>query len=130
MNKITGKILAIAAAVGATLAAAGVLIVALAYAEFAFARQYLTQAGSAAVVAGTIALVFVVAALVLVLKSNWKPRRKPEPTLGEQAADFIKTKPIAAVALALGGGFLALRNPTLVTAVVMSFLAPKDNKKR
>jgi hypothetical protein len=129
LSKITGKILAIAAAVGATLAAAGVLIVALAYAEFAFARQYLTKAGSAAVVAGTIALIFVIGALVMVAKSNWKPR-KPEPTLGEQAAEFIKTKPIAAAALALGGGFLALRNPALVTSVVLGFLAPRDNKKR
>ena len=129
MSKITGKIFLIVAAAGATLAAAGVLIVALAYAEFAFARDYLSQAGAAAVVAGTVALIFVIAALVLVLKANWKPR-KPEPTLGEQAAEFIKTKPIAAAALALGGGFLALRNPALVTSLVLGFLAPKDNKKR
>lgn len=129
MSKITGKLFLIVAAAGATLAAAGVLIVALAYAEFALAREYLSQAGAAAAVAGTVALIFVIVALVFVSKANWKPK-KPEPTLGEQAADFIKRKPIAAVALALGGGFLALRNPALVTSMVLGFLAPKDNKKR
>jgi hypothetical protein len=129
LSKIIGKALLIVAAAGATLAAAGVPIVALAYAEFAFARTYLTQAGAAAVVAGTVALVFVIAALVLVIKANWKPK-KPEPTFAEQATDFIRSKPIAAAALALGGGFLALRNPSLVTALVMGFLAPKDGKKR
>jgi hypothetical protein len=129
LNKVVGKAFLIVAAAGATLAAAGVLIVALAYAEFAFARTWLTQAGAAAAVAGTVALIFVIAALVLGIKANWKPK-KPEPTLGEQAADFIKRKPIAAVALALGGGFLALRNPSLVTAVVVGFLTPKPDKKR
>jgi hypothetical protein len=129
LSKIVGKAFLIVAAAGATLAAAGVLIVALAYAEFALARDYLSQAGAAAVVAGTAALIFVIAALVLVMKANWKPR-KPEPTLGEQASEFIRRKPVAAVALALGGGFLALRNPALVTSLVLGFLAPRDNKKR
>jgi hypothetical protein len=129
LNKIVGKAFLVVGAAGATLAAAGVLIVALAYAEFAFAREYLTQAGAAAVVAGTVALIFVIGALVLVIKSNWKAK-KPEPTFTEQATDFIRRKPIAAAALALGGGFLALRNPSLVTALVMGFLTPKPDKKR
>jgi hypothetical protein len=129
LSKITGKLLLIVAAAGATLAAAGVLIIALAYAEFALARDYLSQAGAAAVVAATIALIFVIIALNLALRANWKPR-KSEPSLGEQAADFIKARPIVAVALALGGGFLALRNPALATSVVLGFLAPRDNKKR
>jgi hypothetical protein len=128
LSKIVGKVLLIVAAAGATLAAAGVLIVALAYGEFAWARMYLSQAWSAAVVAGTVALIFVIGALVLAIKANWKPR-KPEPTLGEQAIEFVKAKPVAAVALALGGGFLALRNPSLVTAVVLGMLAPKDKKR-
>lgn len=129
MSKIVSKALLIVAAAGATLAAAGVLIVALAYAEFAYARTWLSQAGAAAVVAGTVALIFVIGALVMVAKANWKPK-KPEPTFAEQASDFVRRKPVAAAALALGGGFLALRNPSLVTALVMGFLAPKDNKKR
>lgn len=129
MSKIVSKAFLICAAAGATLAAAGVLIVALAYAEFAYARQYLTAAGSAAAVAGTVALLLIAVALVLVAKANWK-KPEPEQTLGEKAADLIKRKPLVAAALGLGGGFLALRNPALVTTLVMSFLAPAPSKKR
>jgi Na+-transporting methylmalonyl-CoA/oxaloacetate decarboxylase gamma subunit len=129
LNGIAKKAFLIITAAATLAAAVGVLIVSLAYAEFAFAREYLTAAGAAAVVAGTAALILVVAALSLVIKSGWK-KPVPEPTLGEKAAEFIKRKPIVAVAAALGGGFLALRNPALVATLVMSFLAPAPSKKR
>jgi lysylphosphatidylglycerol synthetase-like protein (DUF2156 family) len=129
LSKIASKAFLICAAAGATLAAAGVLIVALAYAEFAYARQYLTAAGSAAAVAGTVAAILVVVALALVIKANWK-KPEPEQSLGEKAAELIRRKPLVAAALGLGGGFLALRNPALVTTLVMSFLAPAPTKKR
>jgi len=129
LSKLVSKAFLIAAAAGATLAAAGVFIVALAYAEFALARDYLSPAGAAAAVAGTVALIMAVVALILVAKTNWK-KPVPEPSLGEKAAEFIKRKPIVAAAAALGGGFLALRNPALVTTLVMSFLAPAPPKKR
>jgi hypothetical protein len=103
--------------------------VALAYAEFALAHQYLNAAGSAAVVAATVALILAIVALSLFVKLNAK-KPEPEQTLGEKAAEFIKRKPIVAAVAALGGGFLALRNPALVTTLVMSFLAPAPPKKR
>jgi hypothetical protein len=129
LNGIVTKAFLIIAAAASVAAAAAVVIVALAYAEFAFAREWLSAAGAAAVVAGTAALILVVAALVLVIKANWK-KPAPEQTLGEKAAEFIKRKPIVAAAAALGGGFLALRNPSLVMGLVMSFLAPPPSKKR
>ena len=129
MSGLVNKAFLTIAAAAFVAAAVGVFVVALAYAEFALARDYLNPAGSAAVVAGTVAVILAIAALALLAKVNWK-KPAPEPTLGEKAADFIKRKPIVAVAAALGGGFLALRNPALVATLVMSFLAPSPTKKR
>lgn len=129
MSGLVNKAIVTIAAAAFVAAAVGVFVVSLAYAEFALAREHLNAAGSAAVVAGTVALILALAALALFIKASWR-KPVPEPTLGEKAADFIKHKPIVAVAMALGGGFLALRNPALVATMVMSFLAPSPPKKR
>lgn len=129
MSGLVNKAVLTIAAAAFLAAAVGVFVVALAYAEFALARDYLNAAGSAAVVAGTVALILALVALALVVKTNWK-KPVPEPSLGEKAAEFIRRKPIVAAVAALGGGFIALRNPALVTTLVMSFLAPAPPKKR
>lgn len=129
MSGIANKAFLYIAAAAAIAAAVAVVIVSLAYAEFALAHEYFSAAGSAAVVAATVALLLVIGAVALVAKSKRK-EHAPEPTLGEKAAEFVKRKPLLAVAAALGGGFLALRNPALVATVVMSFLAPSPPKRR
>lgn len=129
MNRVFNKALAYVAAAASVAAAVGVIIVALAYAEFALALEYVSAAASAAIVAATVALCMGIVAVIMVARSERK-KAVPEPTLGEKAAEFIKRKPIVAVVAALGGGFIAMRNPALVASLVMSFLAPAPPKKR
>ncbi len=126
---IARKILLLVAAAAALAAAVGVFVVALAFALYAVARDYVGPAGAAAIVAGAAALLLVLAALVVLIKAGLG-RRKREPSMVERAKDFVRERPIAAAAAALAAGVVAIRNPSLLAALVFSFLESKPSKKK
>ncbi len=101
-------------------------MVALAFALYALVLPFVGPAGASAVVAGTAALLMLITALLIGAKLG---ARKPEPTLGERLTDFVKDKPLAAGGAALVAGFLAMRNPLILAAIVKMFLEPKSPRR-
>ena len=128
---IARKVLGLVAAASAMAAAAGVLVVALAYALFAAARDLmgLSPAASAALVAGAAALLLAICALIAALAAGAGPKTR-QPSLAEKAKDFVRERPIVAAIGALAAGVVAIRNPSLLTAIVLSFLEGKPSSKK
>ena len=122
------KLLLIFAAGGAALAAAGVLVVSLAWALYALMRDQadLSAAASAAVVAAVVALIFVMVAAVLAIKAGAKPK---EPPVVERLKSFVRERPLAAGAAALAAGVFAVRNPKAFLPLVLAFLEPKNPRR-
>jgi hypothetical protein len=133
------RALTLAAAFAAMAAAAGVCVVALAYALFAIAREYLTAAGASAVVAGVAALLIVVLAVFVVRKSAPKSIKKvagaEEPTMASRLIELARERPIVAAAGAVAAALVLARNPRLMTTVISAAIAgrtarPPDPRKR
>jgi hypothetical protein len=110
---------------------AGVLVIALAYAEYAVARPYTGAAGAAGVVAGSAAVFIGVLGLVLA-NAGKPPKPKPgEPqSVVERLMDFIKRKPVTALGGAIAAGILAIRNPTYLGAVIRAFIEGREPPRR
>lgn len=120
-----------AAAVIATSAA--IIIVALAFALYALTEPRLGRAGAAGVVAAAAALVSLLAGATLALAARAKPPTKLTPHGRDPASrilNFVKEKPVTAVAAALAAGFLAIRNPRYLGVAVRSFLEGREPPKR
>jgi len=117
--------------IGLGLAAAAVLatstaifVAALAFALFALVRPQLGPAGAAAVVAGAAAAIVFLLAVALAVGGRSKtpmlvPKGK-DPLA--RIANFLKEKPLTAVAAAIGVGFLAIRNPKYLGVAARAFL--------
>jgi len=122
-----------AVATSALAACAAVAVVALAFAEYALIETWIGRAGAAACVAGTAALLIGLGALVA---SAGAGSKKPPPApaksdaLLDRAFDFVKEKPVVAIAAALAAGFLAVRNPGYLGAAVRSFLEGEPPPRR
>jgi hypothetical protein len=118
---------------GATMLAvgAGVLVVALAYAEFALAKPYVGVAGASGVVAGSAALFIGLLGLILV-NAGKPPKRKPsEPqSVVDRLMDFIRQRPVTALGGAIAAGILAIRNPTYLGAVIRAFVEGREPPRR
>lgn len=121
------RIVTLSAAVAAIAAAAGVCVVALAYTLYAVAREWLTPAGSSAVVALAFALVAVIIAVVIMGKTRPKPQ--PEASPVERLVELARQKPLLAAAGIIGASFIAVRNPGMVATLVMGLMAPKPDPR-
>lgn len=119
--------LTLAAAFAAMAAAAGVCVVALAYALYAVAREYLSAAGASAVVAGVAALLIVALAILVLRKANPKSLRKAagseEPTLASRLIELARERPLVAGAGAVAAALVIARNPRLVTTIISAAVA-------
>ncbi len=122
------RIVSLTAAVAAIAAAAGVCVVALAYALFALVREWLTPAGSAAVVALAFAVIAVIIALIALRKTRPKPQ--PEASPVERLVELARQKPLLAAAGIIGASFIAVRNPGMVATLIMGLMAPKPDPRR
>jgi hypothetical protein len=122
------RIVSLTAAVAAIAAAAGVCVVALAYTLYAVVREWLTPAGSSAVVALAFAVVAVVIALIMSGKSRPKPKADASPV--ERLVELARQKPLIAAAAVIAGSFIAVRNPGMVATLVMGLMAPKPDGRR
>jgi len=107
---------------------AGVFVVALAYGLFALVKPYVGSAGGAGIVAGAAALFIAIIAMILSAMGRPPRRKKPsEPqTFIERATEFIRDKPVLAVAAALAAGLLAVRNPRYLGAALRSFVEGRE----
>ena len=119
----------IGAAVLATSTA--IFLVALAFALFALVRPQLGPAGAAAVVAGAAAAIVFVVGAALALGGRAKtPKLVPkgnDPLA--RVANFLKEKPVTAIAAAIGVGFLAIRNPKYLGVAARAFLEGRQPPK-
>lgn len=121
----------IALASAATIvAAAGVAVVAAAFALYALLTPHLGAAGAAAVVAASAALLVGLAALVAAAKAKShasRARSAEGPDLGLiwQVIEMAKRRPLLAAGAAFAAAVFAMRNPTLLAALVKAFLDPR-----
>jgi hypothetical protein len=120
------------AAAAAFAASAAVCVVALAFALYAGVEPYLGRAGASGVVAGAAALFIFFLALMLSRIGRPRPRPKPATAEGllERALEFIRDKPVVAIAAAIGVGILAVRNPQYFGAAIRAFVEGRDPPKR
>lgn len=113
-------------------ASAAVCVVALAFALYAGVEPTLGRAGAAGTVAGATALLAALVAGGLLLASRGKRRKivpQPERKVLDRGLDFVREKPVIAIAAALGAGLLAIRNPDYLGAVVRAFVDGKPPKR-
>jgi uncharacterized PurR-regulated membrane protein YhhQ (DUF165 family) len=110
---------------------AGVFVIALAYALFALVKPYVGAAGAAGVVALSAALFIAVIGLMLTSASK-PPKRKPrEPeSIVERITDFVRSRPVTAVASAIAAGLMAVRNPAYLGHVMRAFMEDREPPRR
>jgi hypothetical protein len=112
-------------AVAAFSVAVGVIVVALAFALYAFIEPYLGRPGAAAVVALTTAVLVGFAGLIMALAGRNERSRAASKLSGgilERAIAFVRQKPIMAASAAIGAGLMAARNPKYLGEAVRAFL--------
>ena len=122
---IVKKALALIAAISAMTAAAGVCVVAAAYALYAFVRLYLDPAPAAAAISVGFALIAGLIALVAFRRAqpeSFRARRGEEP-LSARLIALAREKPMIAAAAAAAAGFVVLRNPKVLSAIVAAAIA-------
>jgi hypothetical protein len=121
------RALTLAAAFAAMAAAAGVCVVALAYALYAVAREYLTAAGASAVVAAVAALLIGLLAFLITRKASPKSLRKAagseEPTMTARLIELARERPIVAGVGAVAAALVLARNPAIVTTIISAAVA-------
>lgn len=126
---ILRKVVLVLVAVFATATAAAVTVVAAAFALFALLRGPLGPAGAAAVVAGAAALLMGLGALIAALMAR-PPTLKESDSFAVRMIDFAREKPLVAVAAAAAAGFIAVRNPKVVTTALTAFFAGKAAERK
>jgi len=112
---------------------AGIVVIALAFALYAFAETYVGRAGAAGIVAATAALLVGVLGFVLTRlgRPRARPRRKDgEPeTITDRIADFVRTRPVTAIAGAIAAGILAVRNPGYLGSLIRAFVEGREHPR-
>ena len=128
---ILRRILLALAGITALAVSAGVIVVALAFALYALVEPWTGRAGAGAVVAGAAAVLIALIGLLLSRMAR-PPRRKPgEPqNIVERVAEFVRDKPVTAVAAAVAAGLLAVRNPKYLGAMIRAFVEGRPAPRR
>ncbi len=106
-------------------AASAVIVVALAFALYAFVEPYLGRAGAAGVVALVTAILIGVSGLIMLLAGRGRRPKASANLPGgvlERALAFVKEKPIVAASAAIGAGLMATRNPKYLGQTIRAFL--------
>jgi hypothetical protein len=119
------RIFALIVALTAMATAAGVIVVAAAYALFALVRDSLGPAGAAAVVCAAAAVLILLLALVAYAQFRHKPAKRAAPGaksgLAERVAEAVRERPAAAAGVAAAAGLLAWRNPQIASILLHLF---------
>jgi hypothetical protein len=128
------RIFALIVALAAMATAAGVIVVAAAYALFALVRDSLGPSGAAAVVCAAAAVLILLLALVAYAQFRHKPAKRPAPGarsggLAERVAEAVRERPAAAAGVAAAAGLLAWRNPQ-VASILLHLFDPAAKRGR
>lgn len=128
------RIFALIIALAAMATAAGVIVVAAAYALFALVRDSLGPSGAAAVVCAAAGVLILLFALVAYSQVRHKPAKRPVPGaksgLAERVAEAVRERPAAAAGVAAAAGLLAWRNPQIASLLLHLFdSAPKRGRR-
>ncbi len=113
-------------------AAAGVVVVALAFALYALAEPRLGRAGAAGAVALVVALLMGLLGLVLAIGGRRSAPKTPAQVAGnllERALTLVQEKPVMAAVAAAGAGLMAIRNPKYLGEALKAFLDDKPARK-
>ena len=116
--------------------AAGVLVVAAAYALFALVRGPLGPSGAAACTAGAAALLIGLVGLAfagLARPAKRRPAAADDQDLLQRLIALARDRPIISGGALIGLVTMALRNPALITILLKAFLEPKprsESKKK
>ena len=104
--------------------AAGIAVVAAAFALFAFLCEYLSPAGAAATIAGVAALTALIAGLLLKPRAAKRLADAPsqDDMLG-RVIELARKRPILAATATIAVGVFAVRNPKLLGALVSALIA-------
>ena len=133
MSAILRRILFFMASATALATAAGVVVVALAYTLYALVKPEVGPAGAAASVAGAAAILIGLLGFAIGLAAR-PPKRKKRPSnepesVVERIADFVRDKPVTAIAGAIAAGLLAVRNPKYLGSVIRSFMEGRETRR-
>ena len=111
-------------------AAASIVVVAAAFALYAFLELRLGRPGAAAIVALVFAAIAALIGLLISLAAQGKRRRPPpEPTLTERLTEMARERPIIAAGGALAAGLIALKNPQVVVSIISAVLGARAADK-
>ncbi len=126
---IVQRVVAGAISLGAMVAAAGVVVVALAFAVYTVLRDYVGPAGAAAIIAAAFAALLAIAAIVMFGRAK-HPKGKVQAakveapsTLADRLMGTLRERPVVAAGAAVAAGLLAWRNPALVATLMRAFEA-------
>lgn len=125
------KLLTYAAAAVVMATAAGVCVVAAAFALYAQLQQSLSGPAAAAVVAVAAALLVFIVGLVISsrLHSTAKRRLPPDDTpLTQRLIDLAKERPLVAGTAAIAAAVFVARNPKIMTGLLSAVLAARAAK--
>jgi hypothetical protein len=125
------RILFLVAAITALAVSAGVLVVSLAFALYALVKPYVGAAGGAAIVAGATCVLIALLGVSLTMAAK-PPKRltKAPERIVDRIADFVRTKPVTAVAAAVATGLMAVRNPKYLGEAVRAFVEGREAPRR
>ena len=107
--------------------AAGVIVIALAFALHAALTPLIGAAWADCCVALAAAiLIGVLGTLLAMLGRRPKPPPVQSGGVAERALDFVKSRPVTSLAGAVAAGVLAVRTPGYLGAVVRAFVEGRD----
>ncbi|WP_309603978.1 hypothetical protein [Phenylobacterium sp.] len=126
------KAVGLVVAFAAIAAAAGVCVVALAFALYAAVRDLIGPAWGAASVAATFALIALVAALVVTRKARPpKPvQGAPPESLAAKLIDLARERPLVAAGAAAAVVAVMVRNPKILAPIIAAALASRTPPAR
>ena len=127
---ILRRILVALAGITALSVSAGVIVVALAYALYALVKPEIGPAGAAAVVAAAAAFLIGLIGLALTMMAR-PPRRRPgQPqSVVDRITEFVRDKPVTAIAAAIAAGLLAVRNPKYLGEMMRAFVEGRETRR-
>jgi uncharacterized PurR-regulated membrane protein YhhQ (DUF165 family) len=107
--------------------AAGVMVVAAAFALYALVREPLGRAGAAGVVvlAAAVLMALVGLTFALLARGPKRPAAADDQDLLQRLIAMAKERPIVSTGALIAFVTLAIRNPALIAIVVKAFLDPK-----
>jgi hypothetical protein len=126
------RLLFLLAGATALAVSAGIVVVALAFALYALAEPYVGRAGAGAIVALAAAILVGLLGFGLAMGGR-RPARKVKPgepeTITDRIFDFVRAKPVTAIAGAVAAGILAVRNPGYLGSLIRAFVEGRENPR-